>query len=41
MKLLHLALRNVGVHWKPAIGWSGACAQLAIFFANRLPMTIH
>jgi transposase-like protein len=27
-KLLYLALRNLGVHWKPAIEWRAAYAQL-------------
>jgi hypothetical protein len=37
MKLLYLALRNLGVHWKPAIEWRAAYAQFAIFFSDRLP----
>lgn len=41
MKLLYLALRNLGVHWKPAIDWRSAYAQFAIFFADRLPATIR
>ena len=40
-KLLYLALRNLGVHWKPAIGWRAAYAQFAIFFADRLPTNIY
>jgi putative transposase len=40
-KLLYLALRNLGVHWKPAIEWRAAYAQFAIFFAERLPTTIR
>ena len=43
MKLLYLALRNLGVHWKPAIEWRAAYAQFTIFFAGALadyyPMT--
>ena len=27
MKLLYLALRNIGIHWKPAIEWRVAYAQ--------------
>ena len=38
-KLLYLALRNLGVHWKPAIEWRAAYAQFVIFFAERLPTT--
>jgi putative transposase len=41
MKLLYLALRNIGVHWKPAIEWRAAYAQFAIFFSDRLPNTIR
>jgi transposase-like protein len=40
-KLLYLALRNLGVHWKPAIEWRAAYAQFIIFFAERLPTTIR
>jgi putative transposase len=40
-KLLYLALRNLGVHWKPAIEWRAAYAQFTIFFAERLPTTIR
>jgi len=36
MKLLFLALRNVGVHWRPAIEWRAAFAQFAILFPDRL-----
>jgi putative transposase len=40
-KLLYLALRNLAVHWKPAIEWRAAYAQFTIFFAERLPTTIR
>jgi transposase-like protein len=40
-KLLYLALRNLGVHWKPAIEWRAAYAQFAIFFADRLPTNVY
>jgi len=40
-KLLYLALRNLGVHWKPAIEWRAAYAQFTIFFPDRLPVTIR
>jgi putative transposase len=40
-KLLYLALRNLGVHWMPAIEWRAAYAQFCIFFAERLPTTIR
>jgi putative transposase len=39
MKLLYLALRNLGVHWRPAIEWRAAYAQFAIFFPDRVPTT--
>ena len=41
MKPLYLALKNLGVHWKPAIEWRAAYAQLTIFFPERLPTTIR
>lgn len=41
MKLLYLALRNLGVHWKPAIEWCAAYAQFAIMFLDRLPAVIN
>jgi transposase-like protein len=40
-KLLYLALRNLGVHWKPAIEWRAAYTQFTIFFPERLPTTIR
>ena len=40
-KLLYLALRNLGVHWKPAIEWRAGYAQFSIFFAELLPTTIR
>jgi putative transposase len=41
VKLLFLALRNVGVHWKPAIEWRAAYAQFAILFPERLPAVMR
>ena len=41
MKPLYLALRNLGVHGKPAIEWRAAYAQFTIFFPERLPITIR
>lgn len=40
-KLLYLALRNLGVHRKPAIEWRAAYAQFAIMFPDRLPAVIR
>jgi putative transposase len=31
-KPLHIALRNIDVHRKPAIEWRAASAQFAVFF---------
>lgn len=41
VKLLFLALRNVGVHWKPAIEWRADYAQFAILFPERLPAVVR
>ena len=41
MKLLYLALRNLGVHLRPAIEWRAAYAQFTIFLPDRLPTTIQ
>jgi putative transposase len=40
-KLLYLALRNLGVHWRPAIEWRAAYTQFAIMFPDRLPAVIR
>ena len=36
-KLLFLAIRNAGVHWKRPIEWTAAMGQFAILFDDRLP----
>jgi putative transposase len=41
VKLLYLAIRNLDVHWKPAIEWRAAYAQFAIFFPGRLPSIVR
>jgi hypothetical protein len=41
MKLLYLALRNLGVHWKPAIEWRAAYAQFTIFFPRQPVALVH
>jgi len=41
VKLLYLALRNLDVHWKPAIEWRAAYAQFAIMFPDRLPAIVR
>ena len=40
-KLLYLALRNLGVHWRPAVEWRAAYAQFAIMFPDRLPAVVR
>jgi putative transposase len=37
MKLLFLALRNAGVHWRRPIEWTAAMGQFAILFGDRFP----
>jgi putative transposase len=37
LKLLFLALRNAGVHWRRPIEWTAAMGQFAILFENRFP----
>jgi putative transposase len=41
LKLLYLALRNLGVHWRPAVEWRAAYAQFAIMFPDRLPAVVR
>ncbi len=35
LKLLFLALRNVGVRWRRPVAWTAAMAQFAILFGER------
>lgn len=35
MKLLYLAIRNAGVHWRRPIAWTAAMGQFAIQFGER------
>jgi len=35
LKLLFLALRNAGVHWRRPVEWTAAMGQFAILFADR------
>jgi putative transposase len=37
IKLLFLALRNAGIHWKRPIEWTAAMGQFAILFEDRFP----
>jgi putative transposase len=37
LKLLYLAIKNAGVHWRRAIEWTGAMGQFAIQFGDRFP----
>ena len=36
-KLLFLAIRNAGVHWRGSIEWTAAMGQFAILFEDRFP----
>ena len=35
LKLLYLAIKNAGMRWQPAIGWTEAVSQFAIVFGER------
>jgi len=35
LKLLFLAIRNAGLHWRPPIEWTAAMGQFAILFGDR------
>jgi putative transposase len=35
LKLLFLAIRNAGVHWRRPIEWTAAVGQFAILFGDR------
>ena len=35
LKLLFLAIRNAGVHWRRPVEWTAAMGQFAILFADR------
>jgi putative transposase len=37
LKLLFLALRNAGIHWKRPVEWTAAMGQFAILFEDRFP----
>lgn len=37
IKLLFLAIRNAGVHWRRPIEWTAAMGQFAIMFEDRFP----
>ena len=37
LKLLYLALRNAGGHWRRPVEWTAAMGQFAILFENRFP----
>jgi putative transposase len=39
MKLLFLALRNAGVHWRRPIEWTAAMGQFAILFDDRFAVS--
>ena len=35
MKLLYLAIRNAGIHWRRPAAWTAAMGQFAIQFGER------
>jgi hypothetical protein len=35
LKLLFLAIRNAGLHWRPPLEWTVAMGQFAILFGDR------
>ena len=37
LKLLYLAIRNAGMHWRKGIDWTNAMGQFAIHFGDRFP----
>jgi len=39
LKLLYLAIRNAGVHWRRPVEWTSAMGQFAIHFGARFPGT--
>jgi putative transposase len=41
LKLLYLALRNAGVHWRRPVEWTAAMGQFAIHFGARFPGTVR
>ncbi len=38
-KLLFLAIRNAGVHWKRPIEWAAAMGQFAVLFGERFALS--
>jgi len=38
-KLLFLAIRNAGVHWKRPIEWTAAMGQFAVLFGERFALS--
>ena len=38
LKLLYLALRNAGVHWRRPVEWTAAMGQFVIHFGGRFPV---
>jgi transposase-like protein len=39
LKLLYLAIKNAGVHWRRPVEWTAAMGQFAIHFGARFPGT--
>ena len=41
LKLLFLAIRNAGLHWRRPIKWTAAVGQFAILFGDRFEPSPH
>jgi putative transposase len=41
IKLLFLAIRNAGIHWRRPVEWTAAMGQFAILFEDRFPASVH
>jgi len=41
MKLLYLAIKNAGVHWRRPIAWTAAMSQFAIQFGDRFAVSAN
>ena len=37
LRLLFLAIRNAGIHWRRPVEWTAAMGQFAILFEDRFP----
>ncbi len=39
LKLLFLAIRNAGIHWRRPIEWTAAMGQFAVLFGDRFALS--